>query len=56
MAAAAGAVPTPSIFAPVFSPAFEIREVSLLVCAITTLIFIGGTDGLRHHSLPAPPR
>jgi cytochrome c oxidase subunit 2 len=40
MAAAAGVAPTPSIFAPVSSPAFEIREVSLLVCAITTLIFI----------------
>jgi hypothetical protein len=40
MAAATGGAPTPSMFAPVSSPAFAIREVSFLVLAIVTFIFI----------------
>src|ERR1700704_6343369 len=40
MAAATGGAPTPSMFAPVSTPAFAIRELSFLVFAITTLIFI----------------
>lgn len=40
MGAAAGAVPTPSMFAPVSMPAFAIREVSFLVLAIVTCIFV----------------
>jgi cytochrome c oxidase subunit II len=40
MAAATGGAPTPSMFAPVSSPAFAIRELSFLVLAIVTLIFI----------------
>ena len=40
MAAATGAAPTPSMFAPVSTPAFAIRELSFLVFAITTVIFI----------------
>jgi cytochrome c oxidase subunit II len=34
------AVSTPSIFSPVSTPAFEIREVSFLVLAIVTVIFV----------------
>ena len=34
MAAAVGVAPTPSIFAPVSTPAFAIRELSFLVLAI----------------------
>src|SRR5262245_23093083 len=37
---AAGAVPTPSMFAPVSTPAFAIREVSFLVLAIVMCIFV----------------
>jgi cytochrome c oxidase subunit II len=40
MAVATGGAPTPSMFAPVSSPAFAIREVSFLVLAIVTFIFI----------------
>ncbi|HEY7039504.1 MAG TPA: cytochrome c oxidase subunit II [Methylomirabilota bacterium] len=38
--AAAGSVPTPSMFAPVSTPAFAIREVSFLVLAIVVCIFV----------------
>ena len=38
--AALGAASTPSIFAPVSTPAFAIRDVSFLVLAIVTLIFV----------------
>ena len=37
---AAGAPSTPSIFAPVSTPAFAIRDLSFLVLAIVTLIFV----------------
>jgi cytochrome c oxidase subunit II len=37
--AATGALTTPSIFAPVSTPAFAIREVGVFVCAIVTFIF-----------------
>jgi len=37
---ATAAAPTPSMFAPVSTPAFAIREVSFLVLAITTFIFV----------------
>src|SRR5258708_6998906 len=35
-----GIAPTPSIFAPVSTPAFAIRELSFLVLAIVTFIFV----------------
>ena len=38
--AALGAASTPSIFAPVSTPAFAIRDVSFLVLAIVTFIFV----------------
>jgi cytochrome c oxidase subunit II len=37
---ATAATPTPSMFAPVSTPAFAIREVSFLVLAIATFIFV----------------
>jgi len=40
MAVATGIAPTPSIFAPVSTPAFAIRELSFLVLVIATFIFI----------------
>jgi cytochrome c oxidase subunit II len=40
MAAATGIVPTPSMFAPVSTPALAIRELSFLVLAIVTFIFV----------------
>lgn len=40
LAAAAERAPTPSIFAPVSTPAFAIRELSFLVLGITSLIFV----------------
>src|SRR3989442_5373971 len=40
MAAAVGIAPTPSVFAPVSTPAFAIRELSFLVLAIVTFIFV----------------
>src|SRR5258708_36489477 len=38
--AVVGIAPTPSIFAPVSTPAFAIRELSFLVLAIVTVIFV----------------
>jgi hypothetical protein len=38
--AVVGIAPTPSIFAPVSTPAFAIRELSFLVLAIVTFIFV----------------
>ena len=40
MAAATGIASTPSIFAPVSTPAVAIRELSFLVLAIVTVIFV----------------
>jgi len=40
MLAAAAIAPTPSVFAPVSTPAFAIRELSFLVLAIVTVIFV----------------
>ena len=40
MTAATGPLTTPSIFAPVSTPAFAIRELSFFVFAIVTLIFV----------------
>ena len=40
MAAAAGIAPTPSVFAPVSTPAFAIRELSFFVLVIVTVIFV----------------
>src|SRR5256712_5572744 len=40
MAAAVGMPPTRSVFAPVSTPAFAIRELSFLVLAIVTFIFV----------------
>jgi len=37
---ATGVLSTPSMFAPVSTPAFAIREVSFLVLAIVTFIFV----------------
>ena len=44
MAAATGAAPAPSMFAPVSTPAFAIRGLSFLMFAITTVIFIVVAD------------
>src|SRR5262245_39502653 len=39
-AAADGRAPTPSIFAPVSTPAFAIREIAMFVLGITGVIFL----------------
>ena len=45
---------TPSILAPVSTPANEIFHLSLFVLLITGAIFVvvGGAAGIRHHQIP----